>query len=238
MAKKKQKTAQGGYNTLRNRLGHFIVGGILIIAGPILSFYYWNIGKDGRASETWPTAKGKITEAKLVETTNILGTQFETKVRYTFVVDGKTYTGDRVKVGGKPASNVADAEADLKRYDVGRPAEVFYDPSDPSRSTLETGGSQSNFLVIVAGGPALTVLGLLLAGIGVVMTLLAWNKRADVEDDVVEDDDAEEERPKSKKAKRQAAADDEDDVPPPKTKKRPAAGENEDEDPPRKRKPR
>jgi hypothetical protein len=233
MANKNRKTTQGGYNTLRNRLGHFIVGGILVIAGPILLFYAWQSGKDGRASETWPTAKGKITEAEFWDSQSVLGQHFEAKVRYTFVVDGKTYTGDRIKVGGKATSNQADAKADMKRYGLDARTEVRYDPSDPSRCTLETGAGGGTIIAVV--GPTILIVGLVLVVLGVIMTLLAMKKKDDTEQG---DDEDEEDRPKAKKAKRKAAEEDEDETPPPKKKKRPSADEDEGEEPPRKRKSR
>jgi Protein of unknown function (DUF3592) len=235
MVKKKRKTSEG-YNTLRNRLGHFIIGGLLVIAGPLLSFFAWQSVKEGRASATWPTAKGKITEAKLWETTDRSGLHFETKVRYTFVVDGKTYNGERLKIGGKSTSDLAEAEADMQRYGrLDAPMEVRYDPSDPSRCTLETGATTGNFIAAVAMGPAFLVGGLVLVGVGVLMTLMAKKKDARI---LESDDDDDEERPRSRKPKRRADDEDEKDAPPPKKKKRPAADEDEDDERPRKRKSR
>jgi hypothetical protein len=238
MVKKNRKTAEGGYNTLRNRLGHFIIGGILVIAGPLLSFFAWQSVKEGRASANWPTAKGKITEAKLWETTDRSGLHFETKVRYTFVVDGKTYNGDRLKIGGKSTSDLNEAEADMKRYGrLDAPIEVRYDPSDPSRCTVETGATEGNFIAAVVMGPAFVVGGLVLVGVGVLMTFMAKKKEPRIE--VGDDDEEEEERPRSRKPKRRADDEDEEEAPPPKKKKkRPAADEDEDDEPPRKRKSR
>jgi Protein of unknown function (DUF3592) len=237
MAKKKRKTSEGGYNTFRNRLGHYIVGVILVIAGPVFSIYYVRGVLDGRASENWPTVKAKVVDAKLVETQDIRGTHFETKVRYTFEVDGKKYNGDRLKIGGKSTSNEKDAEADLKRYgERAAFVDVRYDPSDPNRSTVETGATTGNYILVAGVGPAILVFGFLLIGIGGLMSLLARNRESDDEENADEDEDEEEDRPKSKKPKRKPAKEEEE-TRPRKVKRRPVEDENEDEEePPRKRK--
>jgi hypothetical protein len=248
MATKKSKKPEGGYNTLRNRIGHFTLGFVLVIAGPVFSIYFLPRVLEGRASENWPTAKAKITDAKLVETQNILGQYFETKVRYTFEVDGKKFNGDRLKIGGKSTSNEKDAEAELRRY--GERAgfiEVRYNPSDPNHSTVETGATTGNLVLVAVVGPAILLFGVFLLGIGILMALLARNRTSDDEESEDEDDD--EDRPKAKKgkskiaqaketapkkAKRQADEQEEEEEPPAKKAKRRTS--DDDEEPPRKRK--
>jgi Protein of unknown function (DUF3592) len=232
MAKKKKK-AEGWYNTLRNRIGHYVLGTVLIITGPVVALYSLRPVLEGRASTNWPTTKATITEAKLVETQRGPFESFEVKVGYTFVVDGKTFTGNRLKVGGKSSSKVADAEADMKRYgQLDAKMDVRYDPSDPTHSTLETGASNNDFLLTAVVGPLILVAGVFFVAIGGLMSLLAWKKaKADDSDD---DDEEEEDRPKSKKAKRENDEDDEE--APPKKKRKADPIEDDEEDRPRKRK--
>jgi len=232
MPKQKPTTSEAGYNSLRNRLGHYIVGAILVIAGPAWAIYSWLGVSEARASQTWPTARGQITDSKLWDPENIFGQQFEVKVRYAFVVDGKKFTGDRLKIGGKSTSVQADAEADANRYDTAEHVQVSYDPSDPNRSTLETGITNWKLFTALAPGPALLLLGLFLIAVGGLMSLLARAKEAAVE---LSDDDDEEERPRSTKPKPKPADQDEEDPPPPKKKKRPTADEGDDEPPPKRK---
>ena len=249
MTKKKRQTPEGGYNTLRNRLGHYILGVILVFAGPVFSIYFVRGVLEGRASENWPSAKCKITDAKLVETQDIRGTHFETKVRYAFEVDGKKYNGDRLKIGGKSTSNEKDAESDLKRYGE-RPGffEARYDPSDPNRSTLETGATTGDLILVAGVGPGIMLLGFLLIGIGGLMSLLARNRESDDEESDDDDEDEEEERPKAKTANRKtvptkktsskkATRRDGDDEEQPRATKPKRRASDDDEDRPRKRKP-
>jgi Protein of unknown function (DUF3592) len=235
MAKKKRTTSEGGYNTFRNRLGHYFLGVVLVIGGPVFSIYFLPRLLEGRASENWPTAKGKITQADLVEIQDITGLHFETKVRYTFKVDGKEFSGDRLKIGGK-STNEQDAKADHRRYERAREIEVRYNPSDPSRSTLETGATTGNLILVAAVGPAILLFGVLLLGVGILMTLLARNRESADEEDEDADEDEEEERPKTRKVKRKTAEPDEEKRP--RKAKRRAADDDEEEEPPRKRKPR
>ncbi len=232
MATKKTKTSEGWYNTLRNRLGHYILGVALLIAGPVFSIYFLPRVLEGRASESWPTAKGKITDANLVETQDIWGTHFEAKVRYTFEVDGKKYNGDRLKIGGK-STNEQDAKADMRSYGERVVfVDVHYNPTDPSRCTLESGGTTWNFILVTAVGPAILLFGIFLIAIGIVMTLLARNREAPAVD---AEDEEETERPKAKKAKRKVPIEEEESRPK-KPRRRAAEEPDEDEEPPSKRK--
>jgi hypothetical protein len=167
---------------------------------------------EARASANWPTTKGVITEAKLVETSRGPFQSFETKVGYTYKVDGQAFTGNRLKIGGKSSSDEATAQLDMKRYGkIDAFMDVHYNPADPGRSTLETGGSGTDLMMMAAVGPGILVFGLFLIAVGIFMSLLARKTPAE---DGEESREADEDEVTAQKKKRRAEPkEDEEDRP-------------------------
>ena len=62
-------------------------------------------------------------------------------MRYHYRVGGKDYEGDGFKIGGKSRAGGLVAKALIKKYPECRDVDVYYDPADPARSSLEEKGS-------------------------------------------------------------------------------------------------
>ena len=100
-------------------------------------------------SPSWPIAEGRIIssfvagrDAGQEEYTEHL------RFRYEFEVEGRRYVGKRIRagqeldltIGTRPASAWSTARANARRYPPGTPVSVRYDPRNPKRCCLETGG--------------------------------------------------------------------------------------------------
>ena len=114
--------------------------------------------KRARASQAWPTTLGQIVSSRLVEEDDPPdmdgggGTYFSSDIRYQYVVNGIEYSGDHVCYGDYAICNVPFEAVDMvRRYPVGRAAEVHYDPSDPSKAVLECRPYWQNLGTIVFG---------------------------------------------------------------------------------------
>ncbi|MEK6372090.1 MAG: DUF3592 domain-containing protein [Acidobacteriota bacterium] len=103
------------------------------------------------ASEHWPRTLGSIVTSGVSVEHDVDGRMYAADIRYRYVVDGNEYTCDRVRFGGfwsfawrRPADTLT------KRFPVGAPVTVAYDPAKPSRGVLEPGlGGQAYLNVLV-----------------------------------------------------------------------------------------
>ncbi|MCC6792129.1 MAG: DUF3592 domain-containing protein [Thermomicrobiales bacterium] len=115
-------------------------------------------------SRSWPTASGVVTASRVVDD-SYRTNDFEPYVTYSYAVAGKPYVGDVVRSGGFDYRSQRSAEAKLADYPVGSTVAVRYDPDDPSRAVLESGGG-GDWWLIGAAGVAAGIVGLyLLVGV-------------------------------------------------------------------------
>lgn len=106
---------------------------------------------NARASEHWPRTPGSIVTSRVSVEFDGWGRMYAADICYRYVVDGHEYTGDRVRFGGflafawrRPADTLR------RRFPVGTPVTVAYDPVKPSRGVLEPGlGGQAYLNVLV-----------------------------------------------------------------------------------------
>jgi hypothetical protein len=124
------------------------------------------------ASAAWPAVEGVITvseiEVRQETRERRRGTSsikerrvvdvYEADVKYTYTVDGKGYTGDRITYFSHATDSEALAREDVEKYPVGKKVPVHHDPEDPSTAVLEPGSHVAMIIV-----PA--VLALLLWGL-------------------------------------------------------------------------
>ena len=123
-----------------------------------------------RASESWPTAAGKIVSST-VETGKSQKkkkTTYYAKVVYEFVAGGRMWSSDDVSFGEYRSSDPAHARSVVEKYPAGAAVTVHYSPEDPASSVLEAGLSGGVFFL-----PGLGAF-FLLAGIA----MLFWLPRA------------------------------------------------------------
>jgi hypothetical protein len=103
--------------------------------------------RERESSKTWPTVTGHLVSAHVKEVreedTTTKWTHrrhyFQVKVKYSYEVDGRTYTGDRVKLGSNRFSTEKQALDELARVEGTRRFTVLYNPKTPQASFLEIG---------------------------------------------------------------------------------------------------
>ena len=138
-----------------------LVGGILLAVG--VAAY-----RDGEATKSWSSTTATVLSASIDEHTSTTRdsnghrdtrTTYTPEVRYEYTIDGTTYQGDRIKVGGYFGSQ--DRALDIvARFPAGAEVTAFYDPKSPSDAVLEQGAQRTAVYVFGGIGGGFTVLGL------------------------------------------------------------------------------
>lgn len=128
-----------------------LTGGMLT---PILFGVYFIIigGRDIKHSHeclTWPGTDGVIIESGIYERKDKDNSTwyYSPYIKYSFIVNGKTYTGDRKSYRSEENSNKKVIEDLLTDYPKGSSIRVFYKPDQPEFSVLERGEPLGNFAV-------------------------------------------------------------------------------------------
>jgi hypothetical protein len=131
--------------------------GALVGAG-VFGYRGASLVHQGVASHDWPTVKGKIIASRRVEQRSKTSHTVRSEIRYTFTVEGRTYTSDNLWFG-----DFQKAESNLWAYPLGSDVTVHYQITDPSVSVLQPGARfPRSFL------PFAYALPLLVVGIGLV----------------------------------------------------------------------
>ena len=109
-----------------------------------LGFLLWRQGylfrKRSQIAQAWPTTEALIKDSHIVEDPgrNAMGNIILANVvvvKYEFIVDGKTYKGDRVSFG-RPAFDYVNASNVVDQFKKGKRVPVFYNPQDPADAVL------------------------------------------------------------------------------------------------------
>lgn len=83
-----------------------------------------------------PTTSGTVTEMSR-DRRWTMGTLMNCpQVAFTYRVDGRSYTGRRLRAGGFCSTSWRDANSVVDRWLVGEPATVHYNPDDPAEAYL------------------------------------------------------------------------------------------------------
>jgi len=121
----------------------------------------WRTWRDHPGNRTWSMVPGRIAISRVgVSPTHPSGrdpAHAGAVIRYRYRVAEKDYEGDSIRIGGKSRSMGLLAKALIKKFPEGRPVEVYYDPADPSKSSLDMkgkGASGSIIILIVFGAIA------------------------------------------------------------------------------------
>ncbi len=137
-----------GESTKGNALIMFVV---LLVFGLILGgvgAYRYNVGKQ---SASWPAVTGTVTYSRAQPTTTENNRkEYRLSVRYSYSVDGKSYSGDRVTASDMYEKTLNAAQERLKKYPAGGEVRVYYDPDNPASSVLETGMKKNVYILLGA----------------------------------------------------------------------------------------
>lgn len=137
---------------------HPIISALLTLAGlGLLGYALW-VAYAGARTGAWPLAKGKIASAVIEPEKPNDDEQQRLNVSYSFKVSGKSYFGDRLRIGGNA---VGRDQAGMDRYRTGREVWVAYDPADPRVNVLDPGLDEWTVLRWAAPGVVCLIVGLL-----------------------------------------------------------------------------
>jgi hypothetical protein len=104
-----------------------------------------------KKSLTWPSTTGTISYARAESHKADKGYQYMPSVRYAYVVNQKSYTGNRITASDTYEKTKSRADVILRDYPVGGAVTVYYDPAKPGDSVLVTGMKANVYLLMAAG---------------------------------------------------------------------------------------
>lgn len=112
----------------------FVLGVVLLIAGIVASYFEVARLVDARVRMNWQTVKGIVLQS------GIAGERaLRPQVIYQYEVNGTSYTGES-DLGAPPFGNkrkrLEAAEKIVAEYPEGKAVTVYYNPEQPSHSTL------------------------------------------------------------------------------------------------------
>ena len=153
-------------------IGLFFSMGIFLLIGLGLTYWGWNILQNARASASWPTANGIITQSVVSHSTDSDGGDtYSPEVTYSYKVDNTNYINSTIKFGENSYGNRGKAEEIAGNYHVGKKVTVYYDPEKPDHSVLEPGVSAGSYIVIGIG-----VFFIIITFVAVLISIFAGNK--------------------------------------------------------------
>ena len=141
-----------GYLTLRSEMISQIVTAKFPFAGSGMAFWIAaRLRSDITKSRSWPTVSGRIVESG-IETMQTDARSFTPRVKYSYTVAGKPYTGQQLyrigRVGStrRPAQRLVDGLQDS--------VPVHYNPENPSEAFLLANPSRIFWITAAFGAGA------------------------------------------------------------------------------------
>jgi len=118
----------------------------------------------GFSSSNWKTTDGIVTESSLLNSqssSKSKGNNYKVLIRYSYSIDEKLYTSEKILFGMSSYSTLAKGSKErayewLSKYPRGANVKVFFDSSDHTRCTLNTGVHYTAW--IIPGGGLLFIL--------------------------------------------------------------------------------
>ena len=118
-------------------------GWLLVLGGALLTSWAVLTLLDARASRGWPSVTGRVTAAQVERTVSrTTGTsrqyRYRATVTYDYVLDGESFSSDRVSFLTDYYDSAAEPRETVKRYAPGTDVAVYYKPGHPSEAVLES----------------------------------------------------------------------------------------------------
>lgn len=117
----------------------------LIGLAAFFAWQMWGTWQEKKASSNWPSTEARLLESHVRETIETredrnghteTSHRYSVDVRYAYAVNGQRYTGDRLRIGSESHSTKESAERRLREIRERDILTIYYDPEEPSRSTL------------------------------------------------------------------------------------------------------
>ena len=140
----------------------FLVGGFLpatmekmalavlfLAVGIVIALFSYSSYRASVASESWPTATGRIVRSEIEKQTRTSGEGADKKntlkespkVSYQYQLEGKTYTSDNISF-----VSTGHARQVVSRYPAGKSVSVSYNPDNPEQAVLIPGRKQFDYV--------------------------------------------------------------------------------------------
>ena len=145
---------------------------LFVITGAVILFFGVRQMQRANASQTWPSVPGVVTVAELGKQISNNGndsTSYRADISYDYVVDDTSYINSAIQFGQVSSSDPSVARAVLKRYEVGKRVDVYYNPANPAQAVLEPGMRGSTWFLPIFGAIFLLA--------GLLFTYLVWKWR-------------------------------------------------------------
>ncbi len=138
---------------------------VFIVVGVGVAILGNGVLKNAKQSTDWPAVEGKVISSEVERnqkrSNGKSSTTYHAEVLYDYVVEGTTYSGNKVVFGQGGSSNPASARSIVNRYPRAKIVSVFYNPDTPDVSVLEPGATWQSYIMLG--------LGILFAGIGLLL---------------------------------------------------------------------
>lgn len=119
--------------------------------GAFLVFLAVRNARAGLASRGWLRVPGLVVRSFVLVQTYDEGTGYFPTVEYEYNVEGRNYSGSRLRFGQTGSSNRGQAERVIAPYQAGASVEVFVNPARLSEAVLVPGTSWGNTAIALAG---------------------------------------------------------------------------------------
>ena len=140
----------------------WVLGAATMAVGGLITRSALRDARLARGSVNWKTTQGTVLRVRGHAGSTHRGDEFASP-EYEYTVDGVTHRSRVYDYAGRNTVTIAGRRPQLPRS--GERVTVYYDPDDPKRAVLSTGGSSFNALAIL--------LGILLLAVGLVVFLSA-----------------------------------------------------------------
>jgi hypothetical protein len=145
-----------------------IFGTIFLLVGGFLTPFGLKQVERAEAALKWPTTKGVVVDSYVRTAPGSKSTTVVhyPAVQYRYEVEGRRYTGTRIRTAETGSGDPTEAEETIDYYRAGREVEVSYNPALPSDAMLEPGVSNVERVVLWVGVAFLVV--------GLTMKITGW----------------------------------------------------------------
>ncbi len=136
---------------------NLIISLICFIVGGAAVFFGSGQIKAAKQSSDWPTVQGSVVSSEVSRSRSSGGknrtkTTYQSDVLYDYVVNGTTYSANKVSFGEVGRGTPAPAREIVNRYPKGKNVTVYYNPDKPETAVLEPGMSAAVYFVSGFGG--------------------------------------------------------------------------------------
>ena len=136
--------------------------GLLWLGG--FAFIHFRAVAKANASETWPTAMGKVVRSEVIVEEDKDGegtTWYNPVVAYSYNVAGETIECSRIRFANMRRGSRKKAEEILARYGAGDSVTVRYNPEKANEAVLESRKPGPLYLILALGGLVFIAAGLM-----------------------------------------------------------------------------